>query len=191
MPTKLTVLVIAGLAASAVVGCSNDEQTGAGPPPPAPAALPQDTKLVDVPVTRPASPKPVDASSLPATARAVADMPALSADEKACANYAIKTTLDADPSIEKTNGKMASLLGNAVVACVAPSTLATIVGGGVDSAGDTPLPPEQRSCLERAVAEDAKATAQFLGAVLTTDVATIMSSWQTFSRRCGVDVSKR
>jgi hypothetical protein len=161
----------------------------AGAPADQGAELPKDTKIVDVPVTRPETPQPVDPQDLPAKARAVSQMPGLSADEKVCADYAIKSTLDKDPSIARTNGKVASVLGNSVVACTAPAKLATLVSSGVTSEGQ-PLTDEQRSCMEKAVADDQQGTARFLSALLTLDVSTVMEASKKYDETCGIQLTK-
>jgi hypothetical protein len=173
------------------VACSGEPPAAVAPP----AAndeteLPEASEIVDVGVTRPASPAPVDVKTLPPTARVVSQMPGLSADEKLCANQAIKTTLDGDPTIATTNAKMASVLGNSVVVCTPPPHLAAIISDGIAPDGGS-LTPEQRTCLDKAVADDSRATARFLAALMTLDIATITTTSRRFSELCQVDVVPR
>src|SRR5690606_32369729 len=135
-------------------------------------------KVEDVPVTKPANPKPVDVESLPATARAAGQMPGLSETEKTCTNAAIKSTLDADPSIAAANAKVASVLGNSVVACTDPPKLASLITDAVANE-DAPLTPQQKTCMEATISKDPAVAGRFLSALLTMNVGAVTSAAQT------------
>jgi hypothetical protein len=188
-PTVNRVLSSLAIGATLLVAVACGDTPDATPttPPGNEAQLPEAKEVVDVPVTKPVSPAPVDVRTLPATARVVSQMPGLSADEKLCANQAIKTTLDSDPTIAAANGKVASVMGNAVVVCTPAPHLAAIISDGIAPDGGS-LTPDQRTCLDKAVADDSKATGRFLAALMTLDIPTITTTSKQFSELCKLDV---
>jgi hypothetical protein len=177
-----------GIALLLAAACGGDDPDASSSPNNDGVALPASDQFVDVPVTKPANPQPVEVGKLPSSARAISLMPGLSAAEKTCANAAVKGTIDGDPSIATTNAKMASVLGNSVVVCTTPDRLATVVSGAMAPEGQH-LTPEQQSCLQKSISADTRGTARFLAAVLTVNPKSIMAESQRYDDACRVDVA--
>jgi hypothetical protein len=189
MHRRFTTLALAGIVLVTGAACGKDSaQTSAAPTTTVKdlgARLPLGAKPENVPVSRPADPHPVDVEELPATARGVAQMGALHDDERVCANDAIARTLAADPAIAQSNGKLASVMGNSVVACTTPERLGTVVA---DSVKSHDLTADQQACVRQAVTARPAAGGQFLAAVLTADVPSVLAAAATF-QACGVDLT--
>jgi hypothetical protein len=189
MHRRFTTLALAGIVLVTGAACGDGGGEKAAPSTTVKdlgAKLPLGAKPENVPVTRPADPQPVDVNQLPATARGVAQMSALNDDERVCANDAIARTLAADPAIAQANGKLASVMGNSVVACTRPERLGTIVADGL--AKGHGLTAEQQACVMRAVSAQPAAGGQFLAAVLTADVPSVLAAATAF-QGCNIDLT--
>ena len=191
-------MLAAGALLAILAGCSDPPRAAApssAPAAPAPAApapvagmqMPVDTAVVPATVVRPANPSPVDPSSLSPTARGVSQMTSLAGDERTCAEAAIKATLDGDPTIAGSNGKVAGVMGAAVVACTTPQRAADIL---VDSLGpeDGALAEPMAACVRQVVLADPSTATRFLASVFTTDQGAVLSAAQPFADRCSVDL---
>jgi hypothetical protein len=191
MHRRFTMLAVAGILLVTGAACGDG---GGGGEKSAPsttvkdlgAKLPLGAKPENVPVTRPADPRPVDVDQLPATARGVAQMAGLTDDERVCANDAIARTLAADPAIAEANGKLASVMGNSVVACTTPERLADVVSEGLGKGRS--LSAQQQGCVKQAVSTRPAAGGQFLAAVLTADVPSVLAAATAF-QSCNIDLT--
>ena len=181
-------MLTAGALLVALAGCATSADDASPSPTTAPQmVMPVDTAVVAVTVTRPTDPTPVDPSSLPPTARGVSQMTSLGADEKACAESAIAATLDRDPTIAEANGKVAGVMGGAVVACTTPERVGDILVETLGPEGGALAEPAA-GCVRSVVLANPSVAANFLASVFTTDPAVVMSAAQPFADRCSVDL---
>jgi hypothetical protein len=189
MHRRFTTLALAGIVLATGVACGQDRGQQAEATTTVAdvgAKLPLGARPEDVPVTRPADPHPVDVDQLPPTARGVAQMAGLTEEEKACAEDAIARTLAADPALARANGKLAGVMGNSVVACTTPERLGAVVADALTESNQ--LTGDQSACINRAVTDQPAVGGQFLAAVLTADVPSVLAAAGAF-RSCHVDLT--
>jgi hypothetical protein len=182
------VLVLAG-------ACGNKSEPEAAPPPEdsGTAPAPEDFQLVEVPVNKPAPDVKVDAAAVPQELQMFTTVPGLTPDQQTCINGAIKGTVDADPSVPKTPGKVAYLGGKAVTICdgatVFTDPLIEQLSGG-DPETKVKLTPEQATCLRQAFAADKDATAKVISSTISLSTTTITDALQPFEAKCNVKLTE-
>jgi hypothetical protein len=193
MMKRLPVVLATGCAlvlAAVVAGCSDTPtDTVHSSVSPAPSlSIPTDTAVVDVAVTKPANPTPVQRGDLPPQAQVVTQFQQLTPDEHLCTDYAVKHTLDADPSMSTVNGKVAAVIGNAIVACTAPDRLGELLNTALASGGRS-VSAEQVACLNSLVAADPGVAGRFFSAVLTANPIAVLSATQPLIEQCHLSLA--
>jgi hypothetical protein len=159
---------------------------------------PQDLALVDIPVTKPPAGTKVEAATLPEELSNFTAVQGLSADQQNCINGAMKQAVDADATVSKTPGKVASVGSKAVAICDGgPAFTDQLVDGLAQGAtnGSFKLTPEQATCLKQAFTADKDATAKVIGNSMIVgqtaaqDMTPLKNALATLDSKCGVKIS--
>jgi hypothetical protein len=153
---------------------------------------PEDLQLVDVPVSKPAPGTKVDAAALPAEVSNFAAVPGISPDQQTCINGAMKQAIDADPTLAKTPGKVASLGGGAVAVCDAGAVFTEPLLQGLatgEAGGKVQLTPQQSTCLKDAFAADKASTGKLISGSMTLNATVIQEALAPFEAKCGVKLN--
>jgi hypothetical protein len=197
MKRQIAALALGAAALLSGACASNSEQSESTTTQPAedpgPTYSPEDMKLVDVPVSRPAPGVKVDAASLPQDFANYAAAPGLSPEQQDCVNGAIKTAVDQDPSLAKTPGKVASVGGKAVTVCDAATVVTEPMLQGLSSSEGDPqtvkLTEQQSACLKNAFATNKDATWRVVAGMMSLNVEALKESFVPFDSTCGVKLS--
>ena len=185
----ITLAAAAGLAA--LTGCGSSEepqaQSSANGNPAAPAGLPVDSSVVPVAVTKPAVLTPVDAGALPEKARLAAKFKGLTPDEQSCVDSTIAAYVQQDAGVAQANGRLAGLMGGAIVACMDPQRLGSVFADALAPAplGGQPLTDVQHACLRDQLATQPDKAAQLIGSMLIYDVNSLLDAFEPFETACG------
>jgi hypothetical protein len=203
MNRKIAALAL--VAATMLLGaCGSSEPntaTESSLPPEEPTTTwaPQDLALVDVPVAKPAPGAPkVEPTALPEELSNFTSVPGLSPEQQDCLTGAMKSALDADPTLNKTPGKRASLSGTAITVCDGSAVFTDPLVDSLASGQSNPsvtLTPAQATCFKQAFASDKANTAKVIGSSMvmgsTADasVESITSALAPFEAKCGAKIS--
>ena len=185
-------IVALALGAALVItgACSSDEPPAATSEEPPPTTYsPEDLKLVDIPVQKPAPGTKVDASQLPPELSNFAQVTGLTPDQQGCVNGAMKQAVDSDPSIPKAPGKTASLGGAAMAVCDVGTVFTDqLLQGLTGSDSDTKITPAQSNCLKAEFAANPQATGRVISGAMTMNAEVIQQTLAPFESKCGVEL---
>jgi len=143
-------------------------------------------------VTKPTKVEKIDKSKLPTKAQtADQGISGLTTDQQDCIDYAIYTTVSADPTLADNEAQLAGVIGGSIVACVPQELIATGITQGItSSSGGANITSEQATCIQNTLTTaDPNDIAILIGGTIINEPSIIVGAASALDSACGTKLA--